>query len=61
MKKTSEISTEWTWKFEDELLKDMDIGRPERCLQCGKCVGDCTAAFVSETYNPRKILTDLFY
>jgi len=61
MKKTNEKSTDWTWKFEDELLKDLDIENPERCLHCGKCVGDCTAAFVSETYNPRKILTDLFY
>ena len=61
MKELKEDSSVWTWNFEDNLLKDLDIDKPERCLQCGKCVGDCPGAFASPSYNPRKILMDLFY
>lgn len=61
MKELKEHSSDWTWNFEDELIKNLDIDRPERCLQCGKCVGDCPGAFASPSYNPRKILMDVFY
>ncbi|NHI92537.1 MAG: hypothetical protein EAX96_08535 [Candidatus Lokiarchaeota archaeon] len=61
MKNLKEYSSKWTWQFEDELIKNLDVEKPERCLQCGKCVGDCPAAFASPTYNPRRILMDIFF
>jgi len=35
------------------------VNEAEKCLQCGKCTGQCPAAAVTASYNPRKIIRDL--
>ncbi|MHB1405329.1 MAG: 4Fe-4S dicluster domain-containing protein [Desulfitobacteriaceae bacterium] len=35
------------------------VNEAEKCLQCGKCTGQCPAAAVTPSYNPRKIIRDL--
>ncbi|MHB8172199.1 MAG: 4Fe-4S dicluster domain-containing protein [Thermincolia bacterium] len=35
------------------------VNEAEKCLQCGKCTGQCPAAAVTSSYNPRKIVRDL--
>ncbi|KJR46782.1 CoB--CoM heterodisulfide reductase subunit C [Desulfosporosinus sp. I2] len=35
------------------------VNEAERCLQCGKCTGQCPAAAVTPGYNPRKLIRDL--
>ncbi len=35
------------------------VNEAEKCLGCGKCTGQCPAAAVTPTYNPRKIIRDL--
>lgn len=33
----------------------------EKCMACGKCVGNCPAAALAETYNSRKIIRDVLF
>lgn len=35
------------------------VNEAEKCLQCGKCTGQCPAAAVTPSYNPRKMIRDL--
>ncbi|CAA7602222.1 4Fe-4S ferredoxin-type, iron-sulphur binding domain protein [Acididesulfobacillus acetoxydans] len=37
------------------------VNEAEKCLQCGKCTGQCPAAAVTPSYNPRKIIRDLVF
>lgn len=61
MSKSKETSDQWSWKFEDILKKSNLLSNFEKCLTCGKCVGDCPASTVSETYNVRKLIRDMLY
>ena len=48
--------TEWNWDFYKELVEDVDENRNiVACISCGKCVGDCPAAKISN-FNSRKII-----
>ncbi|MFX1496109.1 MAG: 4Fe-4S dicluster domain-containing protein [Promethearchaeota archaeon] len=48
--------SEWNWEFYKELTKDVDENKNlVQCINCGKCVGDCPAAKVSN-FNIRKII-----
>lgn len=48
--------TEWNWDFYDQLTEDVDENRNIiACISCGKCVGDCPAAKISN-FNSRKII-----
>lgn len=47
---------EWNWEFYKELIEDIDENKNLiQCISCGKCVGDCPAARVSN-FNIRKII-----
>ncbi|MFW9772892.1 MAG: 4Fe-4S dicluster domain-containing protein [Candidatus Heimdallarchaeota archaeon] len=47
---------EWNWDFYKELSEDVDENKNLiQCISCGKCVGDCPAAKVSN-FNIRKII-----
>ncbi len=35
------------------------VNEAEKCLQCGKCTGQCPAAAVTPSYNPRKLIRDI--
>ncbi len=35
------------------------VNEAEKCLQCGKCTGQCPSAAVTSSYNPRKIIRDI--
>lgn len=47
----------------DNLYKKVDVynlvENLESCLACGKCVGNCPAASLSPSYNPRQIISDV--
>ncbi|MFX0026339.1 MAG: 4Fe-4S dicluster domain-containing protein [Candidatus Hermodarchaeota archaeon] len=48
--------SEWNWEFYEELVEDVDENKNIiQCISCGKCVGDCPAAKVSN-FNIRKII-----
>jgi heterodisulfide reductase subunit C len=48
--------SEWNWEFFKTLVKDVKENENViQCMSCGKCVGDCPAAKVSD-YNIRKII-----
>lgn len=48
--------SEWNWEFYKELVDDVEDNRNIiHCISCGKCVGDCPAAKVSD-FNIRKII-----
>lgn len=47
---------DWNWEFYEELVDDVDENKNIiQCISCGKCVGDCPAAKVSN-FNSRKII-----
>lgn len=51
-----ESDSDWTYDFYNELTDDVEENKALiSCLNCGKCVGDCPAAKVSN-YNVRKII-----
>ena len=57
MDKTSD--TNWNWEFYEELVEDVNENKNIiQCISCGKCVGDCPAAKVSN-FNIRKIITKI--
>ena len=48
--------SDWNWEFYEELVEDVDDNKNIiQCISCGKCVGDCPAAKVSD-FNIRKII-----
>ena len=48
--------SEWNWDFYKELVDDVEDNiNIIQCVSCGKCVGDCPAAKVSN-FNIRKII-----
>ena len=48
--------SEWNWDFYDSLVEDVEENKNiVQCISCGKCVGDCPAAKVSN-FNSRKII-----
>jgi heterodisulfide reductase subunit C len=48
--------SEWNWDFYEELVEDIDENKNIiQCIECGKCVGDCPAAKVSN-FNIREII-----
>ncbi|MGB5911588.1 MAG: 4Fe-4S dicluster domain-containing protein [Promethearchaeia archaeon] len=48
--------SEWNWEFYEELVEDVNENKNIiQCISCGKCVGDCPAAKVSD-FNIRKII-----
>ncbi|SDC20664.1 MULTISPECIES: 4Fe-4S dicluster domain-containing protein [unclassified Candidatus Frackibacter] len=56
-----EKANDWSDTFYDK-WKPIAMGfvnGAEKCLQCGKCTGQCPAAAVNPSYNPRKIIYDL--
>ncbi|MFX1451004.1 MAG: 4Fe-4S dicluster domain-containing protein [Promethearchaeota archaeon] len=61
MLKSNETSTIWSFKFKDDLEKSNLLSKFEKCITCGKCVGDCPASTVSNTYNIRKLIRDMLY
>ena len=47
---------DWNWEFYDEIVEDVEENKNIiQCIACGKCVGDCPAAKVSN-FNSRKII-----
>ncbi len=56
-----EQTSDWSEDFYEK-YKPIAMGfvnEAEKCLQCGKCTGQCPAAAVTANYNPRKIIRDL--
>jgi len=48
--------SDWNWDFYKKIIEDVDENRNIiQCISCGKCVGDCPAAKVSN-FNSRKII-----
>ena len=48
--------TDWNWDFFHELVEDIEDNKNIiECMSCGKCVGDCPAAKISN-FNIRKII-----
>ncbi|MFW9877678.1 MAG: 4Fe-4S dicluster domain-containing protein, partial [Candidatus Thorarchaeota archaeon] len=48
--------SDWNWEFYKELVDDVEDNKNIiQCISCGKCVGDCPAAKVSN-FNIRKII-----
>jgi heterodisulfide reductase subunit C len=48
--------SEWNWEFYKELVDDVEENKNIiQCISCGKCVGDCPAAKVSN-FNINKII-----
>lgn len=48
--------SEWTDEFLKELVDDVEQNKNiVQCISCGKCVGECPAARISD-FNPRKIV-----
>jgi heterodisulfide reductase subunit C len=49
--------SDWNWDFFKELVEDIEENKNIiDCISCGKCVGDCPAAKISN-FNIRKIIT----
>ncbi|MFX1345737.1 MAG: 4Fe-4S dicluster domain-containing protein [Promethearchaeota archaeon] len=49
-------NSEWNWDFYNELVEDVEDNKNIiQCISCGKCVGDCPAAKISN-FNIRKII-----
>lgn len=47
---------DWNYDFLEELVEDVEENKNiMQCIQCGKCVGECPAAKISN-YNIRKII-----
>ena len=48
--------SDWTYDFLEELVEDIEENKNIlQCISCGKCVGDCPAAKISN-FNSRKII-----
>lgn len=48
--------SDWNWDFFHELVEDIEDNKNIiECISCGKCVGDCPAAKISN-FNIRKII-----
>lgn len=48
--------SDWNWDFYEELVDDVEDNKNIiQCISCGKCVGDCPAAKVSN-FNIRNII-----
>jgi heterodisulfide reductase subunit C len=48
--------SEWNWQFYTELVEDVEENKNIiQCISCGKCVGTCPAAKISN-FNIRKII-----
>jgi heterodisulfide reductase subunit C len=48
--------SDWNWDFYNSLIEDVEENKNIiQCISCGKCVGDCPAAKVSN-FNSRKII-----
>jgi len=48
--------SDWNWDFYKELVDDVEDNKNIiQCISCGKCVGDCPAAKISN-FNIRKII-----
>ncbi len=61
MSKSNEISSDWSSKLKNVLEESNLLSKFEKCITCGKCVGDCPASTVSSTYNVRKLIRDMLY
>lgn len=61
MQTNKETSDSWSWNFKDILTKSNLLSKFEKCITCGKCVGDCPASTVSNTFNVRKLIRDMLY
>jgi len=49
-------NSNWNWDFYEELVDDVEDNKNIiQCISCGKCVGDCPAAKISN-FNIRKII-----
>jgi len=49
--------SDWNWDFYKELVEDIEDNKNIiECISCGKCVGDCPAAKISN-FNIRKIIS----
>jgi len=49
--------SDWNWDFFKELVEDIEDNKNIiECISCGKCVGDCPAAKISN-FNIRKIIS----
>jgi heterodisulfide reductase subunit C len=47
---------EWSYDFLEELVEDVEENRNiMQCISCGKCVGECPAAKISN-FNIRKVI-----
>lgn len=56
MGEKTETDSEWNYRFYEDLIDDVNENRNLiQCISCGKCVGDCPAAKISN-FNPRKIV-----
>lgn len=54
--KNVETDEEWDKEFFKQLIEDVSENRNiQQCISCGRCVGDCPAAKISN-YNSRKII-----
>ncbi|MFX1278931.1 MAG: 4Fe-4S dicluster domain-containing protein [Promethearchaeota archaeon] len=48
--------SDWNWDFYNELIDDVEDNKNIiQCISCGKCVGSCPAAKISN-FNIRKII-----
>ncbi len=48
--------SDWNWDFFKEMVEDIEDNKNIiECISCGKCVGDCPAAKISN-FNVRKII-----
>jgi heterodisulfide reductase subunit C len=53
---SEQTDSEWSYEFLETLVKDVKENKNIiQCIECGKCVGECPAAKVSN-YNIRKII-----
>ena len=53
--------SDWNWDFFNELVEDIEDNKNIiECISCGKCVGDCPAAKVSN-FNIRKIISKVLH
>ncbi len=51
--------SEWNWDFYKELCNDVEENKNIiQCISCGKCVGNCPAAKLSN-FNIRKIISKI--
>ncbi|NPV30620.1 MAG: 4Fe-4S binding protein [Firmicutes bacterium] len=56
-----ERGQEWISDFYEKLEATGLVKDLEKCMACGKCVGGCPAAALTETYNSRRIIRDVLF